>query len=174
MDETGFRVGGKTQWLHVACTTLLTFYRVCAKRGSLLANVLGIVVHDHWKPYYTMEGVQHALCNAHHLRELKALVEIEKEDWARKMQRLLRRTCHAANLARERELPLKLRLIACFERRYDGFCCNDARGRRESGNRARIPLCGAIEHAGDEDRLCLDITPVDLAYLPLPDHRHRL
>jgi len=121
MDETGFRIGGRTQWLHVACTTLLTFYRVCAKRGSLLANVVGIVVHDHWKPYYTMEGVSHALCNAHHLRELKALVEIEKEDWARKMQRLLRRACHAANLARERELALKPRLIACFERRYDAI-----------------------------------------------------
>jgi len=59
MDETGFRIGGKTQWLHVASTTLLTFYRVCAKRGSLLANVAGIVVHDHWKPYYTMQGVLH-------------------------------------------------------------------------------------------------------------------
>src|SRR5260221_359858 len=100
MDETGFRIGGKTQWLHVASTALLTFYRVCAKRGSLLANVGGIVVHDHWKPYYTMQGVLHALCNAHHLRELKARVEIEKEDWARKMQRLLRRACHAANLRR--------------------------------------------------------------------------
>ena len=121
MDETGFRIGGKTQWLHVACTPLLTFYRVCAKRGSLLANVAGIVVHDHWKPYYTMVGVLHALCNAHHLRELKALIEIEKEDWARKMQRLLRRACHAANLARERELPLKPRLIAAFERRYDAI-----------------------------------------------------
>src|SRR3974390_142125 len=91
MDETGFRIGGKTQWLHVACTAWLTFYRVCARRGSLLADVVGIVVHDHWKPYYTMPGVLHALCNAHHLRELKALVEIEKEDWARKMQQLLRR-----------------------------------------------------------------------------------
>jgi transposase len=121
MDETGFRIGGKTQWLHVASTALLTFYRVCTKRGSLLANVVGIVVHDHWKPYYTMQGVLHALCNAHHLRELKALVEIEKEEWARKMQRLLRRACHAANRARERGVPLKPRLIECFERRYDAI-----------------------------------------------------
>ena len=73
MDETGFRVGGKTQWLHIASTALLTFYRICHKRGSLLANVVGTVVHDHWKPYYTLPGVRHALCNAHHLRELKAL-----------------------------------------------------------------------------------------------------
>jgi transposase len=121
MDETGFRIGGKTQWLHVASTALLTFYRVCAKRGSLLANVAGIVVHDHWKPYYTMQGVLHALCNAHHLRELKALVEIEKEEWARKMQRLLRRACHVTNRARERGVPIKPRLIDCFERRYDAI-----------------------------------------------------
>jgi transposase len=121
MDETGFRIGGKTQWLHVASTVLLTFYRVCAKRGSLLANVAGIVVHDHWKPYYTMQGVLHALCNAHHLRELKALVEIEKEEWARKMQRLLRRACHVTNRARERGVPIKPRLIDCFERRYDAI-----------------------------------------------------
>jgi transposase len=121
MDETGFRIGGKTQWLHIASTTLLTFYRVAAKRGSLLANVVGIVVHDYWKPYYTMKGVLHALCNAHHLRELKALVEIEKEDWARRMQRLLRRACHAVNLAREQRVPLKPGLIALIGRRYDAI-----------------------------------------------------
>ena len=102
LDETGFRIGGRTQWLHIACTVWLVFYRVSPKRGSLLEGVTGIVVHDHWKPYYTMEGVLHALCNAHHLRELQALVEIEKEEWARRMQRLLRRACHATNLARDR------------------------------------------------------------------------
>src|SRR6201981_3159085 len=124
MDETGVRIAGKTQWLHVAGTPLLTFYRVCARRGSLLANVIGIAVHDHWKPYYTMPGVLHALCNAHHLRELKALVEIEKEDWARKMQLLLRRPCHAANLAREHGIALNTlrpRLHTQIERRYDAI-----------------------------------------------------
>src|SRR5207237_8066960 len=102
-----------------ASTLRLTFYRVSPKRGSLLANVTGIVVHDHGKPYYTLTGVLHALCNAHHLRELKALVEIEQEDWARRMQRLLRRACHASNLARERGVALKPGLIALFERCYD-------------------------------------------------------
>jgi transposase len=36
LDETGFRIGGRTQWLHIACTVWLTFYRISPKRGSLL------------------------------------------------------------------------------------------------------------------------------------------
>jgi transposase len=119
LDETGFRIGGRTQWLHIACTVWLTFYRISPKRGSLLSDVMGIVVHDHWKPYYTMEGVLHALCNAHHLRELQALVDIEKEEWARRMQCLLRRACHATHLARDRGVPLDPRLVDQFRRRYD-------------------------------------------------------
>jgi transposase len=143
MDETGFRIGGKTQWLHIASTIWLTLYRVSPKRGSLMENVLGIVVHDHWKPYYTLKGVLHALCNAHHLRELKALVEIEKEDWARKMQRLLRRACHATNLAREQGVELSPRLIALIERRYDailteGFAFHDAQPALISTARKRL------------------------------------
>lgn len=120
LDETGLRIGGKLQWLHIASTVRLTFYRL-AQRGQVLADVIGIVVHDHWKPYYTLEGVLHALCNAHHLRELQALIEIEREDWAGKMQRLLRRACHATNLAREQSRPLTPRLVALIGRRYDAI-----------------------------------------------------
>ena len=143
MDETGFRIGGKTQWLHVASTIWMTFYRVSPKRGSLLENVLGIVVHDHWKPYYTLKGVSHALCNAHHLRELQALVEIEKEDWARRMQRLLRRACHATNLAREQGVALSPRFIALIGQCYDaiameGFAFHDAQPALVSTARKRM------------------------------------
>jgi transposase len=131
LDETGFRIGGKTQWLHIASTILLTFYRISPKRGSLPEGMTGIVVHDHWKPYYTLKDVLHALCNAHHLRELQALIEIEKEVWARKMRRLLRRACHAANLARDRDEPLSPRFIALIGRCYDailaeGFAFHEA------------------------------------------------
>src|SRR5665213_1285924 len=90
LDETGFRIGGKTQWLHTASTAALTHYRVSEKRGALWKTLQGgVIVHDHFKPYFTLKDVAHALCNAHHLRELKALAEIEKEPWATKMSRLL-------------------------------------------------------------------------------------
>lgn len=88
LDETGFRVGGKTQWLHVACNEALTYYHTSSKRKSLLSGLSGTVVHDHYKPYYQLDGVNHALCHAHHLRELNALIE-EKEFWAQKMRRWL-------------------------------------------------------------------------------------
>ena len=98
-DESGLRIGGKTQWLHVLCSPTLTHYRVSEKRGDLLEGLQGVLVHDHWKPYFTLGGVEHALCNAHHLRELKALEEIEKEPWAFKMSKLLR------FLSRKKDLP---------------------------------------------------------------------
>lgn len=102
LDETGFRVGGKTQWLHTASTPTLTHYRVSEKRGALLTSLQGgVIVHDHFKPYYTLPGVEHALCNAHHLRELKALIDIEKEPWAKKMFRLLVKANKAVQRAQE-------------------------------------------------------------------------
>lgn len=88
-DETGFRVCKDMHWLHVASNHEVTYYHRSKKRKSLLENVNGTIVHDHWKPYFQIEGVKHALCNAHHLRELQALIEYEKEVWAIKLRRLL-------------------------------------------------------------------------------------
>ena len=87
MDETGFRISGKTTWLHVAANKNLTYYHSSPKRKALLEGVTGTIVHDHWKPYYQMNNV-HVLCNAHHLRELESLVE-DKEAWAKKTRKLL-------------------------------------------------------------------------------------
>lgn len=89
LDETGFRIGSQTQWLHVASNEKVTYYHISPKRKSLLSKLKGIVCHDHWKPYYQLKYVKHALCNAHHIRELNALIEYEQEAWAKKMRRLL-------------------------------------------------------------------------------------
>ena len=112
LDETGFRVGGKLKWLHIISTLTLTHYRVSDRRGDLLSDVEGIVVHDHWKPYFKMEDVKHALCNAHHLRELRALIEIEKEPWAKRIDELLRLLAQEKGPPQEEALAL-----------YDSIIC---------------------------------------------------
>jgi transposase len=82
-DETGFRVAGKGHWLHTVSTETLTSYRVTEQRGDVPQGLAGGgVVHAHFTPYYGLTDVVHAFCNAHHLRELKALIEIDKEPWA--------------------------------------------------------------------------------------------
>ena len=127
LDETGLRVGGRTRWLHAICTSpdrvrgrlLLAAYRVSERRGAVLPGVTGVAVHDHWQCYWPMEGVEHALCNAHRLRELQALVEFDKEGWAGRMQRLLRRAWRVARLTRERDIVVPARLLARLARGYD-------------------------------------------------------
>jgi transposase len=89
LDETGFRVGGKTQWLHVLSNDALTHYRIDEKRGKMPENLTETVVHDHWKSYFKLQNVTHALCNAHILRELKAVFEIDHEGWAKRFSKLL-------------------------------------------------------------------------------------
>jgi transposase len=92
LDETGLRVAGKLHWLHSISDSSFTHYSISAKRGAVPSFLTGgTIVHDHWKSYYAhMNGVDaHALCGAHHLRELKAIKEIEKEPWACAMSLLL-------------------------------------------------------------------------------------
>ncbi len=86
LDETGLRVLSKTHWLHVASNNEATYYHVSEKRKSLLSGLHGIVVHDHWKPYFQIPDVHHVLCNAHHLRELNARID-NGERWAYQMKR---------------------------------------------------------------------------------------
>lgn len=99
LDESGVRVAAKLHWLHVLSSSQWTYYRVTEKRGDIPQGLTGVVVHDHFKAYYKLPDVTHALCGAHHLRELKALVEIEKEPWASLMSRLLKLACHHVNQA---------------------------------------------------------------------------
>lgn len=46
-----------------------------------------IVVHDHCKSYCCVKNVLHTLCNQHHLRELKPVIEFDQEKCARKIKR---------------------------------------------------------------------------------------
>ena len=92
MDETGLRVAGKRLWLHVICDGTLTCYRLGA-RGDIWQAYAGTAVHDRFAPYLSRlpDETAHGLCNAHLLRNLEEMVELEKapDGWAARMQRLL-------------------------------------------------------------------------------------
>jgi transposase len=94
-DETGINIGGKNHWLHCMSSPQWTLYYAHAKRGleamnskPLLSLFTGILVHDHWKPYFKLDCL-HALCNAHHRRELTFAYEQEGQVWAKNMLDLL-------------------------------------------------------------------------------------
>jgi len=83
--------------LHCASNPQWTHYFPHEKRGKeamdeidILPRFKGILCHDHWKPYYRYQQMVHALCNAHHLRELTRAWEQDGMNWARDMDRLLR------------------------------------------------------------------------------------
>jgi transposase len=101
LDETGFRIAGKLQWLHTTSSLAFTFYRASEKRGAVPENLQGgVIVHDHFAPYHRLGTVDHAICNAHILRELKSLIEFDKEPWAEAMRNILLQANLAVNKAR--------------------------------------------------------------------------
>jgi transposase len=95
-DETGINIDGKRHWLHCLSNDALTLFYPHSKRGTeamdamgVLPHYRGVLCHDHWKPYYRYTAITHALCNAHHLRELERAWEQDGQQWARQMQQLL-------------------------------------------------------------------------------------
>lgn len=123
-DETGVYIEGKRQWLHVASTRHLTLYMAHQGRGEMatramgvLAGFGGVAVHDGYQSFRVYQ-CHHALCNAHHLRELQALEE-QGQVWAGQMKGLLTQIKGEVDAGRETGqqcLPEESRLE--FEGRY--------------------------------------------------------
>jgi len=94
-DETGIRIETKTEWLHVLSNDEYTYLWASDHRGGkaidemgILRDYRGTLVHDCFKSYFTLD-CEHALCNAHLLRELNFFIEVKQHKWAAKMKALL-------------------------------------------------------------------------------------
>ncbi len=180
VDESGLRVKGKLHWLHVASTDQLTDYTVDLHRGQLAMNTAGIlpafkgrVVHDHWKPYFGYTDCTHALCNAHHLRELQFIETAYGQQWATQMITLLCEMKKTVNIAQENgPTTLPAEVIVALEQRYEdilssGYLVNprppppDDQKPKKRGRPAQTPPLNLL------DRL-RDFKPQTLAFLHDP------
>lgn len=143
-DESGFRVAGKLSWLHTAVTDALTWLGVHAKRGKiafedfgLLSRIKGTLVHDGWSSYRELDCA-HALCNAHHLRELTFVHEECGQAWAKHMIDLLVASHHETVAAHGKPLTdIRIRTIRAD---YDAILAEAATANPEkpaNGKRGR-------------------------------------
>jgi len=82
MDETGWKVGGRLQWLHVAVSAQLTVYAILPGRGYELAEAIlgaeydGFLIHDGWAPYYRFQLAFHQSCLAHLLKRCREMAQV--------------------------------------------------------------------------------------------------
>jgi transposase len=127
-DESGMRVEGQLNWLHVAGTGLLTYYDVHPKRGKegmsaigILPQLRGRAVHDHWRSYFTFNNCRHALCNVHHLRELQFIVDQYEQTWAENMAGLLLDIKAEVEAAQAQKMSLSADRLTHFEKQYDAL-----------------------------------------------------
>ena len=81
VDETGWRVGGHSQWLWVAESERVTVYSILPGRGSkqlkqlLGADYDGWLVHDGLRCYSLLDKACHQTCLTHLIRRCKEMAE---------------------------------------------------------------------------------------------------
>ncbi len=149
-DETGIRVDGQTQWMHVFSTLLYTYYYWSKYRGQkahhadgLLPSYEGILMHDAYRSYF-VHTYEHALCNAHLLRELQAIYEADQSQrWTLQMMRLLRVVWHLVKRAKDAaqvQLPADQcdRILSLFDKIIDRADQQTPRNQRKPGQRGRV------------------------------------
>lgn len=147
-DESGCRVEGKRIWIHVVSTPDFTYYELHDKRGREAMDEIGILpafkgraIHDFFQSYYQY-GCYHGLCNAHLLRELIFLYEVQDQKWADQMIDCLLDMKDAVEEAKEKKATNCGKQGVTLKARYDeivraGFDANPLPDEKKPRKRGR-------------------------------------
>ena len=106
MDETGWRVNGRSAWVWIATTPDVTIYTVAPGRSFDDATIIvdadfaGTLVHDGWVVYDQFDQATHQTCLAHLCRRADELIESLPAS-ARATPRYVRRLLGEALAARD-------------------------------------------------------------------------
>ena len=109
VDESGWNIDGKRNWMHVMSTINTALFYCTAQRSGIeygpiskLKEYTGYLVHDHFKPYYRhLTQAIHVECNAHIIRYLNAGIDLDGNIGCAKLKRLLQK------MQREKKLLIK-------------------------------------------------------------------
>ena len=80
-DETGWRVGGRSAWLHAFAGPGVTCYAIDPTRSGRAAEEVlgdgysGILIHDGWSVHDNFAAARHQQCLAHLLRRCRELLD---------------------------------------------------------------------------------------------------
>lgn len=120
---------------------------------GILPEFKGVAIHDHWKPYLGYD-CEHALCNAHHLRELERAWEQDGQRWAKNMHRLLLKMKEAKEAAggklTKQEVDRLRKKYRTLLARANGECPEpETTGQKKRGRKKRSKARNLLERLRD-------------------------
>lgn len=107
VDETGWRIGGHSAWLHTQVTDRAVHYAIATTRSAeVTAQVLGwdyagVLIHDGFRSYDNFRRAQHQQCLAHLLRRCHEILAVGVPKQSAAMVRWLQAHLRAALAYRE-------------------------------------------------------------------------
>ena len=124
-DETSVPINKVKHWVHVICTSLLTFLSIQPGRGKKDIEAIGIIpkftgwlMHDFLSAYLAFEHCLHTFCKSHLLRELVFLYEQHQQQWAKDLYDLLLEMLQCMKDCKSRDAPLSQREFSKWQKKY--------------------------------------------------------
>ena len=124
-DETSVPINKVKHWVHVICTSRLTFLSIQPGRGEKDIEAIGIIpqftgwlMHDFLSAYLAFENCLHTFCKSHLLRELVFLYEQHQQQWAKDLYDLFLEMLQCLKDGKSRDAPLSQKEYYKWQKKY--------------------------------------------------------